>query len=565
LVRIPLPPALPLVLRRRLPIGGILLAAAAVRLWGIGFGLPHTLTRPDEDAIVSVAERFFTRDLNPHFFNYPTLFMYVLGLGYVLYFKAGRTLGWFGSEYRFLRFATANQGPFFLMARLLSAAAGVATVGVVYRTATRLFSRRAALVAALFLALSFLHVRDSHFGVTDVAATLLISVSFLFLVRLSESGRRRDLVAAALAAGLATSTKYNAALIVLPAVWVILGPIGRQKRAWPERLIGMAAYAAVAAMAFVATSPFVLLDFPTFLTALRFETEHLRSGHGVNLGRGWGAHLDLSLGYGFGTWRLALGVAGFAELIRRNWKTGVMLALFPAAYYLALGAGYTVFVRYMVPVVPFLCLSGAFLLDEVATGIARRTRRPAWGHLILWALVAVFLGPSTMRIVRFNNLLNQDDSRVLAAQWIRQTFPDGATIGQHGPAYGRLQFPLEEDGSEGKYRSLTFDRERMAFRSGRRDVDESPDVIVIQRAPVDLYDDAPHRLMRVVQADFSLAHTIVAFERPAAGHSRTYDWQDAFYVPLQGFDGVHRPGPNLTIYVRRSLIPGTKAAGPPLR
>ena len=78
-----------------------------------------------------------------------------------------------------------------------------------------------ALAAAALLSLAFLHVRDSHFGVTDVPMTFLVLVAFLFIVRLSESGETRDLIAAGVAAGLATSTKYNAALIALPALLVI--------------------------------------------------------------------------------------------------------------------------------------------------------------------------------------------------------------------------------------------------------------------------------------------------------------------------------------------------------
>jgi hypothetical protein len=43
----------------------------------------------------------------------------------------------------------------------------------------------------------------------------------------------------------------------------------------------------------------------------------------------------------------------------------------------------------------------------------------------------------------------------------------------------------------------------------------------------------------------------------AARHSErhVYDQQDAFYVPFDGFDGVARPGPNLSIYERRADLP----------
>ena len=112
----------------------------------------------------------------------------------------------------------------FLTARVLSATAGVASVWVLFRVARHLFDERTALIAASFLALAFLPVRDSHFGVPDTTATFFVLVSFLFIVRFWESSQRRDLIVAAVAAGLATSTKYNAAIISLAALWVVFRP-----------------------------------------------------------------------------------------------------------------------------------------------------------------------------------------------------------------------------------------------------------------------------------------------------------------------------------------------------
>ena len=126
--------------------------------------------------------------------------------------------GWFRGEHHFIQTLIADASPVFLTARLLSATAGVASVFVLFRVARRLFGERTALVAALFLALAFLHVRDSHFGVPDTMATLFVLVAFLFIVRFWETSRRRDLVISAVAAGLAASTKYNAAIISLAAL-----------------------------------------------------------------------------------------------------------------------------------------------------------------------------------------------------------------------------------------------------------------------------------------------------------------------------------------------------------
>src|SRR6185295_4425372 len=42
-------------MRRLWPLGPILVVALALRVWGIGFGLPNTYTRPDESRVVGTA------------------------------------------------------------------------------------------------------------------------------------------------------------------------------------------------------------------------------------------------------------------------------------------------------------------------------------------------------------------------------------------------------------------------------------------------------------------------------------------------------------------------------
>ena len=73
----------------------ILLLAALLRIWGLDFGLPNDRCRPDEYMISVVALGMGNGDLNPHFFNYPTLFIYLCFICYGLYFVLGYAAGFF--------------------------------------------------------------------------------------------------------------------------------------------------------------------------------------------------------------------------------------------------------------------------------------------------------------------------------------------------------------------------------------------------------------------------------------------------------------------------------------
>src|SRR5204863_526450 len=98
---------------------------------------------------------------------------------------------------------------------------GVATIAVLFLATREWLSERAALAASAFCAVAFLHVRDSHFGVTDVPVTLLTVCGFYAAVRCARGVTRGRVAAAGFVAGLAASTKYNAAVIALPALLIV--------------------------------------------------------------------------------------------------------------------------------------------------------------------------------------------------------------------------------------------------------------------------------------------------------------------------------------------------------
>src|SRR5262245_19322265 len=55
----------------------IVVLGALLRVIPIWFGLPYAHARPDETTTMGVAVGIQRGDLNPHFFNWPTLTMYV--------------------------------------------------------------------------------------------------------------------------------------------------------------------------------------------------------------------------------------------------------------------------------------------------------------------------------------------------------------------------------------------------------------------------------------------------------------------------------------------------------
>lgn len=520
-------------------LAGITALGAALRFWGIGFGLPQANTRPDEETIASVAVRMFQSGPHPHFFRYPTLFMYLMTALYRLDFAAAWILGRFGSAADFMAKQSGDAGHLFLLDRITAAALGTATVPLTFVGARRLFGRHVAMIAAALLAVSFLHVRDSHFGVTDVPATFMVMLAFAAIVSGPlDPGHRGRIVVAALLCGLAAATKYNAGLIAVPLLLKLLTDNRHAERRAYTMVLVLLAIAAVGA-GFLIGTPYAWIDFRHFRREFLAEGEHLRSGHVANLGLGWVHHLRFSLWYGVGPAVLVAAIAGMLGAAATDAGTAVALVSFPLAYYGVMGAGRTVFMRYMLPIVPFVCVSAAWAIDVAAAAIVRSMH----GRTLRYAPIAIVLTGAiawngATRTVELDRLLSQTDTRLLASEWVRERYPQGTWVFQTGPLFGRVQLTPE------LFRQYPYDSATGRFLALGSGDPPYPPIVIVQRPTLNAYLEPPSpELERLLASHYRLS---THYGDDPAG--AVYDPQDAFFVPVSGFEHVTRPGPALDIY-----------------
>ena len=68
----------------------IVVVAGALRLWNIGAGIPHNVGADEPQIMQRVVHMMKTGDLNPHFFDWPSLTFYLNLVVSCLAFLAGR-------------------------------------------------------------------------------------------------------------------------------------------------------------------------------------------------------------------------------------------------------------------------------------------------------------------------------------------------------------------------------------------------------------------------------------------------------------------------------------------
>jgi 4-amino-4-deoxy-L-arabinose transferase-like glycosyltransferase len=522
----------------------VIAAGAVLRFRGLRFGFPNPLARPDEEVLVDAALGVL-RDPNPRFFDWPSLFIYVTAAAYAALFAVERVLG--GA----IRHATVAKAAFepvlHLIPRVLSATAGILTVAALFGAARELFSRQVAVVAAAFLAVAFLHVRDSHFGVTDVPATFLTVCAFWASLRCATRGVT-DLRAAlaGILCGLAASTKYNVALVLLPAIAGIFLPVASN----PPRSIASPARALAllllcAACGFLIGTPYAVLDHQNFLAAVTAVRRHLAAGH-VVMARGWPYHATFTFRYGLGIPLMIAASAGACWLIVERPRLAALVLAFPVPYYVVLGFGHTVFVRYLVPMVPFVCLTAAFLVDRAAELVGGRSNAPAVRDMTIVVLASIIGAQTLTASLQFDRLMTIDDTRVLGADWIVSHFPSGASMYQSGFGAGHVQ--PKPRGLYPQYRfNERADRFELDDRSAAKDL---PDLIVLLESPLGPYSEIPPRIRSLVAAEYELATAFESVPQSLAS-AAIYDREDAFFAPFGGIENAVHPGPNVEIFRRR--------------
>lgn len=403
-----------------LMLAAVLAAAAILRFWALGAGIPAALGVDEPQIMNRSVHMMKTGTLNPGgFFDYPGLYLYVQMAVASVRFLTGAMAGkWHALE---------QVGPddFYLWGRAVTALFGTLTVLVVYRIGLR-WGARYALLAAALLAVMPLHVRESHYVLTDVPMTFFVALAFLFSLSAHEHPTARAFAKAGAAVGLAAGTKYPGALaIVLPLVTIWMTPDTR-----PSRTAAALAAIAAAAVAFVICAPYTVLDLPGFLNGYAGLTKsyaglappepawllylkHLRT----NLH--WPAMLLLVAGVALAAVRATRGPG------RVRWT---LVLLFPLLYFYVVSTQTLIFARYLLPLVPFACV---LIAVAVVSGVSllRRFEIPRAARTVLIAaLTFAVLLPPAAQAIGFNRLIGRRGTLDAAYYWIRRNVPAGSTI-----------------------------------------------------------------------------------------------------------------------------------------
>jgi hypothetical protein len=450
----------------------ILAAGAALRFYGLDWDGGHWL-HPDERQIYfvtlslgwphSLAEALSPDSpLNPRFFAYGSLPLYLLKTVAVLLAPLSSVI--------------RDPDNLHLIGRPLAALFDLGTVYLTYRLARIVLSparsqggqRGGAPFAAAFASVAVLSIQLAHFYTADTLLTFFVMLTLVLAAGVARGAGPGHQIALGAALGLALATKISA----IPLLLVVLVAHGNRQTADskqettrdPSKVSGhtpptsglmrhasrVALTLAAAVVVLFLAQPYAFLDWQTFLADTIRESQIA-----------WGA-LDVpytrqytgTLPYVYTIWQTALwglglplGVVAWTGLgailvrwLRRGAWTDTLLLAWAGPYLALVGLFHARYLRYMLPLVPVLCIVAAQFLSPRVHSLSSIPRHRVSG-IGYWILVVGTLVYS----VAFASIYAAPHSWISASKWIYRNVTAGSTLAVEDWDTA-LPLPLDVDG-----------------------------------------------------------------------------------------------------------------------
>ncbi|MBI2613853.1 MAG: glycosyltransferase family 39 protein [Candidatus Levybacteria bacterium] len=479
-----------------LPLFLILILAFILRVYGLNWDQGFHL-HPDERAIViasiplqlptNISELLSVQSpLNPHFFAYGSLPMYLLK-GVAVLLTPFYPLA---SSYDHIN----------LVGRFLSVIFDMGTILIIFLLGQKLFSRKVGLIAVFFYTISVFPIQAAHFYAVDTPLTFFILATLYMLISFYENPTKKKALFVGILFGMSLATKTSALVLIMSIGAALISDfvliflrIPHRPHIWfphipkliKKLLIEGLIILISTVISFIIFEPYALLDFKEFSrqTLEQSQMTHNPFAFPFTLqyvGKipyfyelknifFWGQGPIIAtisfLGTLYISFHLIKRHLGWwrsndfdSSEVDKRWAQELILLIFFLSYFIVVGKFAVGWMRYMLPLYPLLSLFAAVLAYKLLILIKRK-----FGYWYLF-VVLVFICSILYWPLSFVNIYTKPNTRVLASEWINQNIPVGPTLAiEHWddslPLFGQekykmLTLPLYDPDTSEKWKTI---------------------------------------------------------------------------------------------------------------
>jgi 4-amino-4-deoxy-L-arabinose transferase-like glycosyltransferase len=417
----------------------LFLVAACFRFYNLNWGAPFYFHPDERNVASSVSQLRFPENMNPHFFAYGSLPIYLIyGVG--LLTQPYQTVT---PEPTQVLFENA-----IVISRFFSALLGMGILAMLYRIGTQLHTRTAGLLALVFGVLSTGLIQFAHFGTFEMWLTFFSLLLFAVCLRVLSLFSIRNILLLGLVSGILVAIKVSS-LALLPLSFLTLllaihkqhlSHMTRIKRFLTRYAMFLAAVCMVmfaAGVLYLLTNPYVVIDTKSFKGSMEYES-------GVALG-------TILVFYTAEFFDTIPGIYQFVHVypfllnpimtilfvpalcyiiykaVRKRSAPLILAVLFFAILLLSQIFLFVKWTRYLVPTLPFIYL---FLSIGVADflQLAKRSHDRLVKLFSVFALSWVITICTIFALSFFISAYGEPDIRVSASHWAKASIPADATL-----------------------------------------------------------------------------------------------------------------------------------------
>jgi len=423
------------------------LGAFVLRISGIDWDQGFHL-HPDERMLVMVADRIqFFSQLNPDFFNYGTLPLYVLkGTAQLLD-------GVFFTHF-------ANYNGLLYLGRFLSVLADMGVLFLLYRISSLLFTdRKLMLVPVIIYATAVFPIQNSNFFVVDTFLNFFVTLLLYWIVTYRKHTSRVYLYIG-ITCGAILATKVTGIIFVAVTYCVILILSFRAKsrnlRRMSEPRIRERSFdspsesegslrmtilfISITLLSFFLFMPYAFIEHTRFLNDILLQSKMNSDPYIFPYTLQYVAtipylyYIKNIFLWGLGPIMSLFAFLGIAAAFIKIWRKKLspqfaIIFLFYLVYFLIIGRSAVKFMRYMLPLYPLFVILAADGIHQVEHYIANKIFARKFSPRLNQTLLVVPLALSLVWTISFTAIHNRDNTRVIATRWILKNIPPGSTIG----------------------------------------------------------------------------------------------------------------------------------------
>jgi hypothetical protein len=241
----------------------LVLCGTLFRFYNLFWGAPFYF-HPDERNIANaITQLQLPNQMNPHFFAYGSLPIYLSFFGGLLYLTV--------SEWRLQNFVSFDLAIQTL--RSISAFFSVLLIPLLFFAGKKLQNDKTGLIAALLGATSIGLIQFAHFGTFEMSLTILSLLLFLNSLLYIQKPSFKKYLGISTIFALLVCVKISS-LSLLPLVILPLILLRKHEEKWLQKsILSLSMLGIVSSILYLITNPFALIDFQSFKDSITYETE----------------------------------------------------------------------------------------------------------------------------------------------------------------------------------------------------------------------------------------------------------------------------------------------------